>query len=84
MGAVKEMLLDLTEKVMDILDIDDDDDDCKNFEAVETWLMEHVDYADVVLRASPQLIAEEFRRANMCPQCQTIGKPCHCLALERV
>jgi len=86
MGAVKDVLITLTEKVINELPEIEDDDDMVLFDAVEEFIMDHVPWSDVVMKISPTTIAEEFRRYNICPQCLTLthGKTCSCFTLERL
>jgi hypothetical protein len=79
MGAISDLLISVTEEVVEWLNLADDDE---TFDAVQNWIIENVNLADL---PSSNAIAESFRSDNVCPQCQTIIRDHHhnCFAMER-
>jgi hypothetical protein len=79
MGRTSEMYLNITEKVIDELQLDDSYDTLVH---VEEWIMDQ-NYSPDELQ-DITFISNKFRE-TLCPQCFSLfGKDCSCFSWERL
>lgn len=78
MSRVADMLIDVVEKVMEKLNLDNVDNETSN--NIQDWVMEHAQTQQNFSTLSTEELANQFIQHNVCPKCLTFtyGNKCSC------